>query len=233
MELAVRKDSDRFVGDGAYRALQARLRNRSATLAEIPTVVLSAFDRSTRLLPFVFYDGMMFPAGASAIANAVHQAGFARTRAVFELWNPNFKASRARLDGRAPEMLLISSMQIHSQRAFEAISEAWSLGAERPLIIAGGPKAIYEPYQFWPEPGERDRAVPDVVVSGEQYVLLELLDTLIDYRGARDTMRSAFERARSDGALETIPGTRLPRARGQRARTGPDRHRTTAIGARP
>jgi radical SAM superfamily enzyme YgiQ (UPF0313 family) len=206
MELAVRKDSDRFVGHGAYRALQARLRNRSATLAEIPTVVLSAFDRSTRLLPFVFYDGMMFPAGASAIANAVHQAGFARTRAVFELWNPNFKASRARLDGRAPEMLLISSMQIHSQRAFEEISEAGSLGAERPLIIAGGPKAIYEPYQFWPEPGERDRAVPDVVVSGEQYVLLELLDTLIDYRGARDTMRSAFERARSDGALETIPG---------------------------
>jgi hypothetical protein len=25
-------------------------------LAEIPTVVLSAFDRSTRLLPFLFYD---------------------------------------------------------------------------------------------------------------------------------------------------------------------------------
>ena len=128
MELAVRKDSDRFVKQGAYGALQARLRRRSSALAEVPTVVLSAFDRSTRLLPFVFYDAFMFPAGASAIANALHQAGFARTRAVFQLWNPNFRASRARFDGRALEMLLISSMQIHSQRAYDAISEVWSLG---------------------------------------------------------------------------------------------------------
>ena len=113
---------------------------------------------------------------------------------------------RARFDGRALEMLLISSMQIHSQRAYDAISEAWSLGAARPLIIAGGPKAIYEPYHFWPEPGKRDPAVPDVVVTGEQFVLLELLNTLLEYRSARGTMRSAFEQARSEGALETIPG---------------------------
>ena len=206
MELAVRKDSDRFVKQGAYGALQARLRKRSSALGEVPTVVLSAFDRSTRLLPFVFYDAFMFPAGASAIANALHQAGFASTRAVFQLWNPNFRASRARFDGRALEMLLISSMQIHSQRAYDAINEVWSLGAARPLIIAGGPKAIYEPYHFWPEPGKRDPAVPDVVVTGEQYVLLELLNTLLECRSARGTMRSAFEQARSEGALETIPG---------------------------
>ena len=206
MELAVRKDSDRFVKQGAYGALQARLRKQSSALAEVPTVVLSAFDRSTRLLPFVFYDAFMFPAGASAIANALHQAGFARTRAVFQLWNPNFRASRARFDGRALEMLLISSMQIHSQRAYDAINEVWSLGAARPLIIAGGPKAIYEPYHFWPEPGKRDPAVPDVVVTGEQYVLLELLNTLLEYRSVRGTMRSAFEQARRDGALESIPG---------------------------
>ena len=138
MELAVRKDSDRFVKQGAYGALQARLRRQSAKLAEIPTVVLSAFDRSTRLLPFLFYDTLMFPAGAGAIANALNQAGFVRTRAVFQLWNPNFKLSRARFDGRAIEMLLISSMHINSQRAYDAISEAWSLDAERPLVIAGG-----------------------------------------------------------------------------------------------
>jgi radical SAM superfamily enzyme YgiQ (UPF0313 family) len=206
MELAVRKGPDRFVAPGAYRALAARLRRHSAGLAEIPTVVLSAFDRRTRLLPFVIYDALMFPAGASAIANAVHQAGFARTRAVFELWNPNFKASRARLDGRALEMLLISSMQIHSQRALAAIRDASSLGEARPLIIAGGPKAIYEPYHLWSEPGARAPAGPDVAVTGEQYVLLELIDTLLDYRGKGDTMRSAFERARADGALESIPG---------------------------
>ena len=101
MELAVRKDSDRFVKQGAYGALQARLRSQSSALAEVPTVVLSAFDRSTRLLPFVLYDAFMFPAGASAIANALHQAGFARTRAVFQLWNPNFRSSRARFGARA------------------------------------------------------------------------------------------------------------------------------------
>ena len=103
-------------------------------------------------------------------------------------------------------MLLISSMQIHSQRAYDAISEAWSLGAARPLIIVGGPKAVYEPYHFWPKAGKRDPAVPDVVITGEQYVLLELLNTLVEYRSAHGTMRSAFEQARSEGALETIPG---------------------------
>ena len=206
VELAVRKDSDRFVKQGAYGALQARLRRQAGKLGEIPTVVLSAFDRSTRLLPFLFYDTLMFPAGAGAIANALNQAGFARTRAVFQLWNPNFKLSRARFDGRAIEMLLISSMHINSQRAYDAISEAWSLDAERPLVIAGGPKAIYEPYHFWPEPGKRNPTAPDVAVTGEQYVLLELLDTLLAYRDARGTMRSAFELARSDGALDTIPG---------------------------
>src|ERR1700730_17335416 len=173
VELAVRKDSDRFVKQGAYGALQARLRRQSGKLAEIPTVVLSAFDRSTRLLPFLFYDMLMFPAGAGAIANALNQAGFARTRAVFQLWNPNFKPSRARFDGRAIEMLLISSMHINSQRAYDAISEAWSLDAERPLVIGVGPKAIYEPYHFWPEPGKRNPTAPDVAVTGEQYVLLE------------------------------------------------------------
>lgn len=206
MELAVRKDSDRFVPRGAYRELQARLRRRSATLAEIPTVVLSAFDRSTRMLPFVIYDAHMFPAGASAVANAVHQAGFARTRAVFQLWNPRFKASRARIDGRPLEMLLVSSMQIHSRRAYEAIRDACELGTERPLIIAGGPKAVYEPYHFWPEPGTRVPAAPDVVVTGESYVLLELLGALAEYRGAHGTMRMAFERARQEGVLDTIPG---------------------------
>jgi hypothetical protein len=96
MELAVRKGSARFVKPGAYGALQARLLRQSSALAEVPTVVLSAFDRSTRLLPFVLYDAFMFPAGAGAIANALHQAGFARTRAVFQLWNPNLRTGRVR-----------------------------------------------------------------------------------------------------------------------------------------
>ncbi|MGH7847184.1 MAG: B12-binding domain-containing radical SAM protein [Candidatus Binatia bacterium] len=206
MELAVRKGADRFVAPGAYRDLQARLRERSEELQEVPTVVLSAFDRNTRLLPFVLYDSRMFPAGAAAIASALYEAGFRSTRAVFQLWNPNFRASRAKIDGRPLQMLLVSSMQIHSRRAYDAIREAWSMGSERPLIIAGGPKAVYEPYDFWPVPGQNQPLAPDVVVTGESYVLLELLNAVVQHRGRGETMRLAFERARREGALESIPG---------------------------
>ena len=206
MELTVRPGSDRFVSAGAYRALTSSLQRRAEELTEIPVVVLSAFDRSTRLLPFLFYDSRIFPAGAGAIAAALHQAGFRRTRAVFHLWNPNFRPSRAEIDGRPVQMLLVSSMQIHARRAYAAIREAWSLGEGRPLIVAGGPKAIYEPYHFWSMPGGGAPVAPDVVVTGESYVLLDLLNLLVRLRGRSDTMRTAFERARREGALESIPG---------------------------
>jgi len=76
MELNIRKGNDKFVPAGAYRALEARLRERSAELAEVPTAVLACFDRSTRLLPFVLYDTMIFPSGARNVAGALYQAGF-------------------------------------------------------------------------------------------------------------------------------------------------------------
>ena len=206
MELAVRKGKDVFVPAGAYRQLEADLRQHAAELADVPAVVLSAFDRSTRLLPFVLYDSFIFPGGARTIAGALHQAGFSRTRAVFQLWNPHFKPSRARLDGQVPQLLLISSMQIHSRAAYEAVREAWTLGADRPLIIVGGPKAIYEPYHFWPLAGRDGPVAPDVVVTGEAYVLLDLLRVLVQSRGRGETMRAAFERARREGVLEAVPG---------------------------
>ena len=34
-------------------------------------------------------------------------------------------------------------MQIHSAAAYRLIRDAWQLGRDRPLIVAGGPKAIY------------------------------------------------------------------------------------------
>ncbi len=204
MELNSRVEDDRFVSAGSYRALEAGLRRRS-DLAEVRAVVLSAFDRSTRLLPFVLYDRFMFPAGARSIAGALLQAGFLRTRAVFELWNPRFRPSRARLDGRPPEMLLVSSMQLHAARAYAAIKDAYDLGERRPLIIAGGPKAVYEPCHFWSIPG-KSRFAPDVAVTGESYVLLHLLEAIAQHRGPRETMREGFERARREGALESVPG---------------------------
>lgn len=205
MELAVRSGADRFVPAGAYRALESRLRARADSLADASAVVLSCFDRRTRMLPFLFFDARMFPAGPSLIAAALHQAGFP-TRAVFELWNPYFRPSRARIDGRPVQLLLTSSMQIHAARAHAAIRDACAMGEERPLIIAGGPKAVYEPYDFWSTPANGNRSAPDVVVTGEAYVLLELLDLVLAYRGRGDSIRAAFERARRAGALENVPG---------------------------
>jgi radical SAM superfamily enzyme YgiQ (UPF0313 family) len=206
MELSVRKGPDVFVPPGAYRELEARLRQRSAELAEVPAVVLACFDRSTRLLPFVLYDRRVFPGGARTIAGALYQAGFSRTRAVFQLWNPRFRPSRARLDGRPPQLLLISTMEMHAQRAYDTIREAHRLGADRPLIVVGGPKAIYQPHHFWKHPAVGEQVPPDVAVTGEAFVLLDLLNVLVQYRGRGETMRIAFERARREGALESVPG---------------------------
>ncbi|MBV9123330.1 MAG: radical SAM protein [Planctomycetes bacterium] len=170
-------------------------------------MVFSTFDRSTRLLPFVLYDSYIFPGGARGIAGALSQAGFPRTRAVFQLWNPNFRPSHARLDGRPLQMLLLSSMQMHVKNAYEAIRDAWSMGPDRPLIVCGGSKAIYEPYHYWPLETRAGRRVgPDVVVSGESYVFLDLLNAIAADKRPRDTMRQAFERARRDGALNAVPG---------------------------
>jgi radical SAM superfamily enzyme YgiQ (UPF0313 family) len=206
MELTTRKGADVFVPPGAYRRLESDLARRRRELAEVPVAVLSCFDPCTRLLPFLLYDRWMFPCGARTIAGALHQAGFAQTRAVFQLWNRRFRSSAARMNGKPLQMLLVSAMQIHSAKAAEAIRDAWSMGDERPLIIAGGPKAIYEPYLLWSQAGQPGAVAPDVAVTGEAYVLLDLLNVVAQFRRRRDTMRTAFERARRSGALESVPG---------------------------
>jgi hypothetical protein len=79
------------------------------------------------------------------------------------------------------------------------------LADDRPLILAGGPKAVYEPWDFFGlSPDGREGA--DVVVTGEEYVLLELLDRIVEMKRPGDTMRAAFERVREGGLLEDIPG---------------------------
>ena len=206
MELTMRKGNDVFVPEGGYRRLEAELAQQRRELAELPVAVLSCFDPDTRMLPFVFYDKYMFPAGARAIAGAMHQAGFTRTRAVFQLWNKNFRPSQAKIDGQPLEALLVSSMQIHSRKAFEAIEDAWTLGKDRPLIIAGGPKAVYEPYHFWNLPGRNGPVAADVAVTGEAYVLLDLMNVVTKFRSRKESLRTAFDRARREGALEAVPG---------------------------
>ncbi len=45
-----------------------------------------------------------------------------------------------------------------------------------------------------------------MAVTGEEYVLLNLLEVLLSLRGTNESMRSTFLRARDSGALDEIPG---------------------------
>ena len=182
-----------------------RLRQVAAR-GDLATVIACAFDHRTRMLPFIFADTRMAPAGVRAIGSAMVDCGFEKTRIVLEQWNRNFRPSRMRLDGKIPDVFMVSSMGLHSQRCLELIRDARRIDApHRPLIIAGGPKAVYQPWElFSADPADPTSA--DVAVTGEEYVLLELLEVLLSVRGDGESMRSAFFRARDSGALDGVPG---------------------------
>jgi radical SAM superfamily enzyme YgiQ (UPF0313 family) len=204
MELPSRPKNDRYTRPGHYQELQQRLRANPAN-AKISAIVAYAFDYRTRLGPFLFADMRLLTAGPRAIASALHEAGFQKTRIVLRQWNRNFRPSEARLDGEIPHMLLVSSMQIHSASAYEMIVDAHKLGDERPFILAGGAKAIYEPWDFFglgPDGGYH----ADVVVTGEEFVLLQLLDRLTESRVGGEHLRKTFHRMRRSGLLDDIPG---------------------------
>jgi radical SAM superfamily enzyme YgiQ (UPF0313 family) len=204
MELPQRTKDDRFTVPGFYGQLESRIR-RGVAGREIPTLLISAFDHRTRVGPYVFIDRALVPGAARSIAAALLGAGIGPLRVVLQQWAPRVCPSQARIGGRPPELLLVSSMQIHSAPAYRLLDDARRQGRDRPLVIVGGAKAVYEPWDFF-DPRNEGRATADVVVTGEEVVLLELLDRIVEFRGARDTMRAAFERARQAGALETIPG---------------------------
>jgi radical SAM superfamily enzyme YgiQ (UPF0313 family) len=204
MELPSRPKNDRYTRPGEYGELARRLRSNPAT-ARVPALVAYAFDFRTRVGPFLFIDMNLITAGPRAIAAALHHAGFGRTRVVLRQWNRNFRASEARIDGEVPELLLVSSMQIHSASAYEMIVDAHRLGEARPLILAGGAKAIYEPWDFFglgPDGG----CSADVVVTGEEFVALQLLDRLMEFRAGGEHLRKTFHRLRRSGLLDDIPG---------------------------
>ena len=204
MELLSRDTNDRFVAAGQYARLQARIRSLLQG-RDIPVLFVSSFDHRTRWGPFLFVDKILIPGGPVAVGAALRTAGFEQTRVVLEQWTPNIRVGQARLGGRRPEMLFVSSMQIHSASAYRHIRDAWRAGEARPLVLAGGPKAIYEPWDFF---GLSDdgRVGADVVVTGEDYVILELMERLLDHQSQHETMRAAFERCRRSGWLDDIPG---------------------------
>ena len=158
------------------------------------------------MLPFIFADTRMAPAGVRAIGSAMVDAGFDKTRIVLQQWNRNFRPSQMQLDGRMPDLFMVSSMSLHSEECMALIQDAYRIDpAHRPLIIAGGPHAVYEPHDLFSASPARP-ASADVVVTGEEFVMLSLIEVLLSVRGHGESMRSAFVRARDSGALDDVPG---------------------------
>ncbi len=213
MELPRRDRGDELLKPGELTDICLRLRN-VAGKHDLTTVIACAFDHRTRMLPFIYADTRMSPAGVRAIGSAMADAGFAKTRIVFQQWNKSFRPSQMRLDGRIPDIFMVSSMQIHSGPCETLIRDACRIDpANRPLIIAGGPKAIYEPWDVF-SADVADPWAADVAVTGEEYVLLNLLEVLLSIRAGNESLRTTFLRARDSGALDEIPG--LVYARGGR-----------------
>jgi radical SAM superfamily enzyme YgiQ (UPF0313 family) len=204
MELPSRPKNDRYTRPGQYNEIEQRLRTYPGT-RDIGALVCYAFDFRTRLGPFLFADTRLLTAGPRAVAAALVSAGFEKTRVVLRQWNPNFKVSEARIDGQVPQLLLVSSMQIHSASAYEMIQDAHKLGDARPLILCGGAKAIYEPWDFFGLGPNNDLSA-DVVCTGEEFVLLELFDRLMEARVGDEHLRITFHRLRRSGLLDDIPG---------------------------
>ncbi|MFQ5411858.1 MAG: B12-binding domain-containing radical SAM protein [Phycisphaerae bacterium] len=204
MELPRRNPNDTFLPDGALLGAMEDLRRRRDA-HDLRIVITYAFDFRTRMLPYWYADKRMAPCSVRTLGDVLHASGFKHIRIVLQQWTPRFRPSRAVLDGRPADVLLVSAMQVHAEPSYDLIRDAHRLGDARPLILAGGPKAVYEPTDYLeigPEPG----VGADCVSTGEVFVLLDLLRVILDHRRSGQSVRGAFERARAARALDDVPG---------------------------
>jgi radical SAM superfamily enzyme YgiQ (UPF0313 family) len=204
MELPRRARDDVYLPDGELRR-RVRALQQLKHAHDLRIGLVYAFDFRTRMLPFWYADKRMAPCSVRLLADVLHEAGFTNLRIVLQQWSPRVLPSRMRLDSRPLDILLVSAMQVHAEPAYALIRDAHRLGDDRPLILAGGPKAIYEPTDFL-EIGPQPGLGADCVVTGEVFVLLDLLCTILGNDQAGLTARAAFEQARLAGKLEQIPG---------------------------
>ncbi len=202
MELPRRTPDDVYLPDGTFTSAIERLRRRTDAHS-LRIAIVYAFDFRTRMLPYWYADKRMAPCSVRTLGDCLHAAGFKHVRIVLQQWTPNFNPSAAVLDGRPLDLLMVSAMQVHADPSYDLIRDTHTLGDARPLILAGGPKAIYEPVDYF-ELGPRPGIGADCVSTGEAFVFLNLLETILDTPGK--TVRSAFERARREGALDKVPG---------------------------
>jgi len=205
VELPRRSRGDELLRPGEFGDLQTRLRELSRH-HDLVTVIACSFDHRTRILPFIGADLRMAPAGVRAVGAAMVDCGFEKTRIVLQQWNRNFRPSEMQLDGRIPDLFLVSSMLVHSSRGDEMLADVCRIDpAQRPLVVAGGPKSVYQPWDSF----RTDIAAPggaDVVITGEEFVWLSLLELLLTERAEGEPMRQTFLRVRDRGLLDDIPG---------------------------
>lgn len=205
MELPRRASGDVYLPDGAFTRAMADLRAHPAS-RELRVAAVYAFDFRTRMLPYWYADTRMAPCSVRTLADALFASGFEHTRVVLQQWTPYFRPCKAVLHGRPIDLLLVSAMQVHAEPSYDLIRDACRIPEERrPLILAGGPKAIYEPMDYF-ELGPKPGVGADCVVTGEVYVLLDLLRKVLEFHRPEETLRAAFDRARKDGALAEIAG---------------------------
>ena len=74
MELPRRSDDDRLLPPGEAADIRRRLRTKAAG-HDLVSVALCAFDHRTRMLPFIYADLRMAPAGIRAIGSALADSG--------------------------------------------------------------------------------------------------------------------------------------------------------------
>src|ERR1700675_2180595 len=109
MELPRRTHGDELIRPGELNDLRHRLR-RLAPKHDLVSVIAYAFDHRTRMLPFIYADTRMAPAGVRGVGSALADVGFTKTRIVQQQWNRNFRPSLMRLDGRIPDIFMVSTM---------------------------------------------------------------------------------------------------------------------------
>ena len=192
---------DWFLAPGFHRDLERKLSQRPEC-EDIATGVFNAFDYRTRLGPFLYVDRKLPPAGVITLGASLVASGFKRTRVVLQQWARNVRPSQSMIDGRKLEMMLVSGLQMHSSPMYTLMADCHTMGSDRPLILAGGPKAMHQPWDMF----HSDGSGADLVVTGEVSVFLQLLDRLLDFRGRSGTMRQAFERAKRENALLDLAG---------------------------
>ena len=203
MELPRREKDDVFVPDGGYGRLVDELREADAA-HDWSIVIAYPFDTRTRLMPFRWVDRRVVPCGVRSIGAGLLDSGFTNIRTVLQQWTPKFSVSATVKSGRPIDILMISCMNLHAGQAYRMIEDAHSLGDDRPLIVMGGPKAIYEPEDCFGMPA--GEAGVDLACTGEEYVLLDFLRLLSEESGSNESPLQAFERLRQRGTLDEVPG---------------------------